>query len=125
MAETMLYSPRYKYYNCGHLAVYQATIHNRCSQYPPPESTFTQTRGMSHPFRGPRTVACGLTGTKHASMKCQFISSWCRTHKECSSASGRTWGAAPRELNVCGQTLIRNCPLFWCGELRPEFVPAF
>jgi hypothetical protein len=61
----MLYRTRSKYYNCGYLTVYQATIHNRRSHYPPSESTLAETRGLSHPFSGPRLVACDLKGIKH------------------------------------------------------------
>jgi len=52
--------------NCPVLIVYQATIHKKCSNYPPPQSMHTGTsdRGLSHTFIGPGAAANGLRGLK-------------------------------------------------------------
>jgi len=49
----------------GILTVYQATIHNKGTKYPPPDGMGTSNHGLLHPFKGPKAVANGLTCIKN------------------------------------------------------------
>jgi hypothetical protein len=85
--------------------------------------------GRSHHFKGPRTVANGLTGIKTRwwsgcslsigteYTRCFQVSPTDKNRK-CLMSDERE--GCTSKISACGQILTRTLSLFWCKELTPE-----